>query len=320
MTAVYCLKKIFFFKDESNQTVAVSNYFRLVLWIVVLHLLLVSMDNHAHLGLLYGPFFLSIAFKISNREISKSILWLQGIPFLVLILFLYNDPEREPLGFLAAISAVSLSAHSVFFWNLLKNEKRKPTQIWLLFAVVFLSLLAVALSLIVVQNWWGIPYLFNPDFGLVALLFSILAVLIKILIDDKTTFAEAPSSDNQPQSIPLQPKINLELIEKIEYYFAHSDQYLSSSFDFEQLSQEMAIPKPLLSAIINKDMNKNFYLLLAEYRINYAKELLIKQDYLFKIESVIYECGYNSKSSFHKHFKHFVGTTPSSFRYNYSRK
>ncbi len=321
MTAVYCLKKLFIFKDTSNQTVAVSNYFRLVLWIMVIHLLLVSLNNHAHLGLLYGPFFLSIAFKISNREITRPILFLQTIPFLVLILLLYRDPEQDPLRFLAGISAVSSSAYSVFFWNLFKNEKQKANQNWLLFAVVFLSLLAVVLTLIVVQSWLSIPYPFNPIFGLVVLLLSMVVVLIKIVLDDKTQFVEEIVLDEPSVcAIPQQPNANLELIEKIENYFAHSDQYLSSSFDFEQLSNEIAIPKPLLSAIINKDMNKNFYLLLAEHRIDHAKELLIKQDYLFKIESVIYECGYNSKSSFHKHFKHFVGTTPSSFRYNYPRK
>ena len=60
-------------------------------------------------------------------------------------------------------------------------------------------------------------------------------------------------------------------------------------------------------------MGKSFYVLVSEYRINYAKEIL-KEDNNITIESLAYECGFNSKSTFNKYFKEQTGYSPSEYR------
>jgi AraC-like DNA-binding protein len=59
--------------------------------------------------------------------------------------------------------------------------------------------------------------------------------------------------------------------------------------------------------------SKNFYQLIAEYRIAYAIKVL-DEGRDIKIESLAYECGYNSTSSFNKYFKEMNGLTSSEYR------
>ena len=60
-------------------------------------------------------------------------------------------------------------------------------------------------------------------------------------------------------------------------------------------------------------MGKNFYQVVSEYRIKHAEELL-KEDVNITIETLSYECGFNSKSTFNKYFKEYTGYSPSEYR------
>lgn len=100
---------------------------------------------------------------------------------------------------------------------------------------------------------------------------------------------------------------------KIVEFFENSTLYLDRDFSVELLAKEIGLTKTQLSETLNKSMGVNFYNLVASYRIKYAKKLLEeRQDIL--IDGVIVNTGFNSKTTFNKYFKHFVGVTPTEFR------
>lgn len=70
-----------------------------------------------------------------------------------------------------------------------------------------------------------------------------------------------------------------------------------------------------VSQVINEKLNKNFFELLAEYRVEYAQKL-IREDTETKltVEELTEMVGYNSKSSFNTAFKKITSLTPSEFR------
>ncbi|MEM6317505.1 MAG: helix-turn-helix domain-containing protein [Bacteroidota bacterium] len=70
-----------------------------------------------------------------------------------------------------------------------------------------------------------------------------------------------------------------------------------------------------ISQFINDNLQKSFSLWVNEYRVEAAKQMLLK-DSPFTLEGIGYECGFNSKSTFYATFKKVVGTTPAKFKAN----
>jgi AraC-like DNA-binding protein len=70
-----------------------------------------------------------------------------------------------------------------------------------------------------------------------------------------------------------------------------------------------------VSQVINEKMNRNFFEMLAWYRVEHAKKL-IRQDKQGKItvEELAEMVGYNSKSSFNSAFRKYTSKTPSEYR------
>lgn len=100
---------------------------------------------------------------------------------------------------------------------------------------------------------------------------------------------------------------------KIISFFNNNKGFLETSFSLEQLAKEVGLTKQEVSEVINQNLNSSFYQLLAKYRIDYAKSLLMRDKNL-TIDAVVDECGFCSKSTFNKYFKMYVGQTPSVFR------
>ena len=99
----------------------------------------------------------------------------------------------------------------------------------------------------------------------------------------------------------------LDELMKTEHLFKDANLKLSD------LAQRLNILPHYLSQLINDNLGKNFTIFLNEYRIEESK-LLIKNSPHLKLESVGYECGFNSKSTFYSAFKKITGTTPAKFK------
>ena len=70
-----------------------------------------------------------------------------------------------------------------------------------------------------------------------------------------------------------------------------------------------------VSQVINEKLNKNFFELLASYRVEHAKKLIQKdKDLKLTVEELADIVGYNSKSSFNIAFKKYTLKTPSEYR------
>jgi len=105
-----------------------------------------------------------------------------------------------------------------------------------------------------------------------------------------------------------------ETTNKILLFFEENKQdYLDPNFSINTLSEKTKIPIYDISRKINSELNTNYYTMIAFYRIQHAKELLIKEPN-YKIEAISDECGFNSRGTFTKYFKQFVKCTPSEFR------
>ncbi len=108
-------------------------------------------------------------------------------------------------------------------------------------------------------------------------------------------------------------------LDHIKKYFEESKPYTNSEISLHNLAAELQIPVRRLSYLINNYFNRNFMGFINFYRIEHAKECFINsKDPKETILEVMYDVGFNSKSSFNTIFKQSTGFTPSEFKKKYS--
>jgi AraC-like DNA-binding protein len=101
---------------------------------------------------------------------------------------------------------------------------------------------------------------------------------------------------------------------KVEKHMNQSKPYLNRELTIYDLSDQLQIPRHILSEVINEHMGKNFYNLVNDYRVQEVKDRLESPDYKYlTILAIAYDSGFNAKSSFNTIFKEKTGSTPSEY-------
>lgn len=104
-------------------------------------------------------------------------------------------------------------------------------------------------------------------------------------------------------------------LEKVRNHMAENEPYLDASLSLHDLARQAKIPSRDLSLAINHHLNKHFFDFVNEYRIKKAKQLLTDPDKReLTILEILYDVGFNSKSSFNTAFKKHTGFTPTEYR------
>ncbi len=107
-----------------------------------------------------------------------------------------------------------------------------------------------------------------------------------------------------------------EIVKKLDETIRTHKLYRNPELSLTDLSKSAAIPERTISDTINQELNKNFYQLINEYRVEEIKELLQdpSNDHL-KILSLAYDSGFNSKATFNRIFKAYEGLTPQEYKH-----
>lgn len=104
-------------------------------------------------------------------------------------------------------------------------------------------------------------------------------------------------------------------ISVLKQYMIEKEPFLDPSLTIQQLSNQIDIPVRDLSILINHHMDQHFFDFVNEYRIQKAMSILkdpLKRD--LTVLEILYEVGFNSKSSFNTSFKKYTGLTPTAYR------
>ncbi|HRI19938.1 MAG TPA: helix-turn-helix domain-containing protein, partial [Panacibacter sp.] len=98
-------------------------------------------------------------------------------------------------------------------------------------------------------------------------------------------------------------------------YMQTKKPFLEPELNVESLAIQVSLKPKELSRLINENLNQNFFDFVNRYRIDEAKRLLTNPaDKKITVLEVLYEVGFNSKSSFNTLFKKYTGVTPSEFK------
>ncbi|WP_346881116.1 helix-turn-helix domain-containing protein [uncultured Algibacter sp.] len=104
-------------------------------------------------------------------------------------------------------------------------------------------------------------------------------------------------------------------LQHIKSYMAKEEPFLDPSLTVKSLSEKISIPHRDLSILINQELGQHFFDFINSYRIEKAMSLLKNPSKKkHTILEILYEVGFNSKSSFNTAFKKHTGKTPTVYR------
>lgn len=205
----------------------------------------------------------------------------------------YTDPNLSLIKALYLITIVYYLLHLLVLLRRLVTYTIGFGEIrdWIIILDAFTFLLSTSWYLFIALN--------NPDFfrGVNSTL---------TLIKDSTPKPKLRISADDEKNNQIQALKDFMLIQQ---------PYLNPSLTIQELADQMNIPAKDLSVLINSYMDKHFFDFVNEYRIEKAMEIL--KDPLQKkltVLEILYQVGFNSKSSFNTSFKKHTGKTPTDFR------
>jgi AraC-like DNA-binding protein len=125
-----------------------------------------------------------------------------------------------------------------------------------------------------------------------------------------------PSEGADKTDLPLVENDEVqEIIERLKEVMTKEKPYLNSKFSMHDLCELIDTNRRKVTYVINVVMDKNFYGVVNDYRIEEAIRLL-KEDRIadYKMDAISEMVGFRSKSSFYACFKKYTGVTPTEYR------
>ena len=104
-------------------------------------------------------------------------------------------------------------------------------------------------------------------------------------------------------------------IERISQLMIVEKMYLNENLSLRELASQMKSDPNLISFILNKHLNSNFYDFVNRHRIEEVKNKLGDPRYKhLSLLGIALESGFNSKTTFNRVFKQVTGATPTEFQ------
>jgi AraC-like DNA-binding protein len=194
---------------------------------------------------------------------------------------------------------------------------------WLSSTILFFTvcMLLAALNGFIRLTAFSKYYYFFLNFIILAIFIFINRVLLKALrkpeifsIMEMDTHMLGPGQPKYSGSVISETERN-QILNALRIHMETKKPYLESELSLEQLAGQLSLRPKLLSQLINESLHQNFFDFVNRYRIEEAKRLLTNpEDKKITVLEVLYEVGFNSKSSFNTLFKKHTGLTPTEFR------
>ncbi len=251
----------------------------------------------------YFCFFL-LGIKLS-WQLKDGILHLQIIPYMIACLILIFKFRREIGEYFASLEKLNL--------NWLIYVVGGFLLMWLIDFTAFLIIILDSTLVITYRFLTFISILINLIF-IVLLFYKALQhpqYLVKIIEANNTQKYESSKLSNEEKE---------DILNKILHYFESEKPYLNPVLNIQDVANTIGINIKNISQVINELLNKNFHDLVNSYRITEAKYKLKNQLEREKtILEILYDSGFNSKTTFNTTFKKHTGLTPTEYRYQNSQ-
>ncbi|TPG43917.1 helix-turn-helix domain-containing protein [Flavobacterium pectinovorum] len=209
----------------------------------------------------------------------------------------YTNPRTSIFKWLFQISTVFFA---LYYLSIAKNVLRFTDfeSLWI-WANVIMQFLAL-----IVTCWFVLKALNYPE------LFRGIDSKLQLARDILPRKNENTIEIKEEKSDVITTQISI-----LKHYMIEKEPFLEPSLTIQELSNQIEIPVRDLSILINHHMDQHFFDFVNEYRIQKAMSILknpSKRD--LTVLEILYEVGFNSKSSFNTSFKKYTNLTPTAYR------
>jgi len=289
----------------------------------VMHLLFIFQNYSIPFPFLYGPIFM-IMYKIASsgkigNRISVMAHFSMFIFFLLWYLFELGNPSALYYEFYFPLMILSLVCYPlVALFRMRRSVSDTSNKLVLLRQLAFLgNAIGFFIGLLLLSHKWGFELDVNPLYVVAfVMVFSILLLTNYLIIAKgyETTDIE----DIRPQKIRavMDDSRIRQCAEKLADCMCEDKLFLDAGLTLDDLSKKTALPKSLITDYINQHLQTNYYEWLAKFRVEHAKDLLEHERQVLKMEVLANQSGFNSKTTFYRYFKQYVGMSPSAYREN----
>ncbi|WP_433829391.1 helix-turn-helix domain-containing protein [Flavobacterium anhuiense] len=208
----------------------------------------------------------------------------------------YANPSISAYKFLFQMTCVFLIAHSIVaLKNVLRYIGFREVFLW---ANVLVGTIALFITCWFIMKALKYPELFR---GVNSKL-----VLTKDIL---------PEMEEKPEAVTQKNDLIDTQIATLRQYMVEKEPFLDPSLTIQELSNQISIPVRNLSILINHHIDQHFFDFVNEYRIQKAMHILKDQSKSeLTVLEILYEVGFNSKSSFNTSFKKYTNLTPTAYR------
>lgn len=197
----------------------------------------------------------------------------------------FSDASTRTSVWLLHLCLVSLAAHSCALFKSVAGIISASFPPVLNFLVALIALVATI--------WIAAQALYQPD-----------------LFRSIESKAAAPLRRGHTQSFDKSADID-----RLLDHMRHNAPFTDPNLSLKKLARQVSMPERDLSVLINSGLGQSFFEFINAYRIDRAAELLSDRTRDgMSILDVLYEVGFNSKSSFNTAFRRRLGSTPSEYR------
>ncbi|WP_039916973.1 helix-turn-helix domain-containing protein [Cellvibrio mixtus] len=278
------------------------------------------------------PFILYVGYQlifyysldVSDKKTIQEQYDLALAPQVMNYVTLFREIFRVALGIICLVEIKRYTQH--IRTNFSDIDKIDLT--WLKILVIGFLVIRFWAVLVAAMIILAIGFGISTDFETMGLLgnyttFLLVSVLIFFGLGHSSVFEGLEQkNNNEPEPIKdeqepesQKDKIKPELIEQISRYMDAEKPYLTPALTLEKLAGQLKIQPRLLSNIINRHFDCNFFEFINSYRVEEAKRMLADNRYSDKtMLDIMLDVGFNSKATFNTLFKKKAGMTPSEYR------
>lgn len=284
----------------------------------------------------YGPLlYLYVQSLIRRRERISSLDFLHFVPALLIILgsFILSG-IGERVGWLLYLSLI---VYLTGCYRLLYTWKKEPSDLshprdiklnWLKLALGIFSLIMFSdLISFGINTWFPDSLADNwSDYIVLGLVMVFVNIMVfKSLLQPGILAAVSEEKLRTVDSRQINRtqiyQLHQHTIRQLEAMMQNEQPYLQAHLTLQDLAQSLAIPPRQLSEIVNQYYGQNFAEFVNAYRLAAAeKRFQQPSDQKETVLEVMYEVGFNSKSSFNTLFKKRTGLTPTAYKQKYTPK
>ncbi|MEL6256918.1 MAG: AraC family transcriptional regulator [Bacteroidota bacterium] len=290
-------------------------------------------------GLLYGPVFYFYTLFLTDKgkkfQQKDSLHFLPAAFILILILLAGSLIQSENSLFLLTILVLGhifyyLSKAFMLIRSLQQLLKDNFSEIesrrlaWLRSLILSVSFIILFAGL---EAFIPLTYasLYGDIYFMLISLFSLM--IINFMFYKGLQYPEIlkeqliPPPKEKYKGSKLDPNQAREILRKLDACMEDEKPYLNEELSIRELAEILGVSSKNLSRVINEQKGMNFFDYINHFRIEEACDLLkSRSSSELRINEIMYQVGFRSKSTFNQVFKQKMGMTPNAYRSAHRKK